>query len=139
MFWVAQILGLYGGFWVTIVFGELGSLPILWVLCNIDSHEFGGFCGLVWLVWDLVGRVCLLLGSGRSVWVAWFSVLACGVVDCLCGFGWGFGLIDLGVGFGVLCVVCCFWCLLVFVLVLGAFVARQFCTWLLGFGVCLFG
>lgn len=58
------------------------------------------------------------------------------MVDCLCGFGWGFGLIGLGVGFGVLCVACCFWCLLVFVLVLGAFVARQFCTWLLGFGVC---
>lgn len=51
---------------------------------------------MVWLVWDLVGRVCLLLGSGGSVWVAWFAVLDCGVVDCLCGFGWGFGLIGLG-------------------------------------------
>lgn len=89
---------------------------------------------MVWLVWDLVGRVWLLLGSGRSVWVAWFAVLDCGVVDCLCGFGWGFGLIGLGVGFGVLCVACYFWRLLVFVLVLGAFVARQFCTWLLVLG-----
>lgn len=90
MFWVTQILGLYGGFWVTIVFGELGSLPILWVLCNIDSHEFGGFVvwyGLfgIWLVgfgccWVLEGRFGLL---GLPFWIVVWLIVCVDLVGVL--------------------------------------------------------
>lgn len=78
LFWVKQILGLYGGFWVAIVFGELGSLPILWVLCSIDSHEFGGF----WF-----GMACL--GFGWSSLAVGFWKVGLGCLVCRSGLRCG--------------------------------------------------